>query len=291
MFWILIGITILGFAIQAVLTSHIVRQIDTLSGSMYRSISLIFIMLPLLLFTDLETISQIGNYQAQLIPAAIAWALATWFSYSAVKKLPMGISASLKTITSVLGALALGWIFFQEHFTVYALISIVIMLIGWVIISNTKTRFDHLDNENLLWWVIYSFIAGFLWSVTVFFLVQVSRELGPYAAGYFWEVQIAIALIVMVLLRKIFFKWKIEKISKAQFGKIAIASSPTLVATWSMAVAGTLWAFATISIMLTFIIVVITMLSALFFKEKLSKFQYLGIIVICIWALWVRMFA
>jgi len=59
MFWILIGITILGFAIQAVLTSHIVRQIDTLSGSMYRSIALIFIMLPLLLFTDIESISQI----------------------------------------------------------------------------------------------------------------------------------------------------------------------------------------------------------------------------------------
>ena len=130
MFWILISITIFGFAIQAVLTSHIVRQIDTLSGSMYRSITLIFTMLPLLFFTDLETISQIGNYQSQLIPAAIAGALATWFSYSAVKKLPMGISASLKTITSVLGALALGWIFFQEYFSTYALLSIVIMLVG-----------------------------------------------------------------------------------------------------------------------------------------------------------------
>ena len=73
----------------------------------------------------------------------------TWFRYSGVKKLPMGIAASLSTMTSVLGALALGWIFFQEHFTLFALVSIVIMLIGGVIISNTKTRFDHLDNDNL----------------------------------------------------------------------------------------------------------------------------------------------
>ncbi len=291
MFWILIGITILGFAIQAVLTSHIVRQMDTLSGSMYRSISLIFVMLPLLFLSDLETISQIGSYQKKLIPAAIAGALATWFSYSAVKKLPMGISASLKTITSVLGALMLGWIFFQEYFTLYAIVSIIIMLIGWVIISNTKTRFEHLDNDNLLLWILYSFIAGFLWAVTVFFLVQVSRDLGPYVAGYFWEVEIAIALILMVLLRKIFFNWKIEKISKKQFRNIAIAAAPTLPATWAMAVAGTMWPFATISVMLTFIIVVITILGTIFFKEKLDKLQYIGIIVICIWALGVRMFS
>ena len=290
MFWILIGITILGFAIQAVLTSHIVRQIDTLSGSMYRSITLIFVMLPLLLLADIETISRVGQYQSQLIPAAIAGALATWFSYSAVKKLPMGISASLKTITSVIGSLILGWIFFQEYFTPIAIVSIVIMLIGWVIIWNSKTKFDHLDNEKLITGIIYSFIAGLLGSITVFFLVSVSRELWPYVAGYFWEVEIAIALIVMVLLRKVFANGKIEKISKKQFRNIAIAASPTLPATWAMAVAGTLWDFAIISVMLTLIIVVITIISAIFFKEKLGKMQYIGIAVIFIWVLWVRIF-
>lgn len=44
----------------------------------------------------------------------------------------------------------------------------------------------------------------------------------------------------MVLIRKAFFNGKIERISKAQFGKIAFAASPTLVATGSMAVAGTM---------------------------------------------------
>ena len=290
MFWILIGITILGFAIQAVLTSHIVRQIDTLSGSMYRSIALIFIMLPLLLFTDIESISQIWQYQSQLIPAALAWAFATWFSYSAVKKLPMGISASLKTITSVIGSLVLGWIFFQEYFTWIAIASIIIMLIWGIIISNSNTKFDHLDNDNLIKGILYSFIAWLLGSITVFFMINVSRELDPYVAGYFWEAQIAIALIIMVFVRKAFFNGKIEKISKKQFRNIAIASSLTLPATWAMAVAGTMWDFAIISVMLTLIIVVITIIWALFFKEKLNKPQYIGIAVIFIWVLWVRIF-
>lgn len=290
MFWILIGITIFGFAIQSVFMSHLVRQIDTLSGSMYRSISLIFLMLPLLLLADMDMIWEVWKYQSQLIPAAISWALSTWFWYSAVKKLPMGISASLKSITTIVGSLILGWIFFAEYFTWIAIVSIIIMLIWGIIISNSNTKFDHLDNENLVKGIFYSFIAGLLGSVTVFFMISVSRELWPYITGYFWEVEIAIALIIMVLMRKVFFNGKIEKISKKQFRNIAIAASPTLPATWAMAVAGTLWDFAIISVMLTLIIVVITIIGALFFKEKLNRLQYIGIAVIFIWVLWVRIF-
>ena len=143
----------------------------------------------------------------------------------------MGISASLKTITNVIGALILGWVFFGEYFSWIAIASIIIMLVGGVIISNSNTKFDHLDNENLVKGILYSFMAGLLGAITVFFMVSVSRELGPYATAYFWEVEIAIALIIMILIRKIFFNGKIERISKAQFRNIAIAASPTLLAT------------------------------------------------------------
>jgi drug/metabolite transporter (DMT)-like permease len=256
----------------------------------YRSLSLAISMLPLLFFSSIENISNIYKYQLELSLASFSAAFWVWFLYISYKFLPIWIVTSIRSLSTVISAIIAWYLLFDEKLTIITILFVIITIIWGLIISLSKVNFEHLDNKWFFRWIILAIFGWMLSATALTFMVKVSRELDPFVSWYFWELEIWIACLIILLFRKYFLKWKIEKISKKDFSKILLASSPTLIWTWSFALASLYWPIWIISAFWVFWIAISTIFWIYLFKEKLKLVQYLWIFIIIFWLLWIKLF-
>ena len=84
-------------------------------------------------------------------------------------------------------------------------------------------------------------INGLVGASTFALLTYASRESSPLLTAYFWELTIAIVLIISALFRIMIGKGKsLQKIPINEFLKIGLAASPTLIAIVSVSYAVTM---------------------------------------------------
>jgi len=282
MFIFLVIISALGFALQYAFITKFVRSWDALSMSAYRSLSLWLSLLPLLLFTTQANILAVLDYQVELISAAIAAWFSVWLYFYSMKSLPLGVSYSIRYLTSVLASLVISWFLFYESISLTTFGFISLGLAWGIYLSIFKVNFTHLESKWFYTAICWAIISGFMLSLGLMLMSKVARELDPFVAWYFWELEAAIVFVIMLLLRWIFTWQKVEKISGKDFGKILLACSPTIVGTWGFALAvlyGPAWVASALSVVG---VIFTTIIATLFFKEHLKLYQYIAILVIII---------
>lgn len=288
-FWVFAILSTFSFSLQWALTAKYARDGDSLSVWTYRGLSLIIIMLPLLLFTDIESIFQVVNYKQYLVPAWFLAAISVWMRYGSNRFLPVGLSNVFVSISSILTALVFWFLVFQESLSIYVVLLIWLTTCWWIIVSLTKVKFEHLDNEYFFKWIALALISWILWTSSVMLMIKVSRELNPFVAWYFWEVSIWLASLFILIIRNRLSENSFEKVSMSRFVKIFFASSPTLIGTWSLALAGIYGPVGIVSAVSVLWIVFSTILGIALFQEKLKPLQYFGILIIMIGILWIKL--
>lgn len=289
--WLLVFalISTFSFSLQWALTSKYARLGDPLIVGTYRWLSLIIIMLPLLLFANIEDILRIWEFQLYLIPAGFCAAFSVWMRYIASQSLPVGISNMFVSLSSIITSVIIGFIFFDEFLSPTILFLIAIIVSGGIVISIGKVNFTHLKNEHFFLWMLFA-LASWIWgTISVMFMIQVSRELSPFVSGYFWEVYIGIAGLIILLLKNLITREKFQVISLPDFRNVFLASTPTLVWTWCLALASLHWPVGLISTVSVVGIIFSTILWVLLFWEKLKTIQYIGMIVIIVGILWIKL--
>jgi len=288
-FWIFAVLSTFSFSLQWALTAKYAREWDPLSVGTYRGLSLIVIMFPLLFLSNIESIRQVTGFLQYLIPAGFLAAISVWMRYSSNKFLPVGLSNIFVSIFSIVTALLFGLLLFNESLSFFVTLCILITTFWGILVSLVKVNFSHLDNEYFTRGIILSSLSGILWTSSVMLMIKVSRELNPYVAWYFWEVSIWIASLFILLIRRKLFNWTIETIWFTRFIKIFFASSPTLVGTWSLALAGIYWPVWVVSAISVLWIVFSTILGIILFWEKLKSLQYIWICIIILGLLWIKL--
>jgi len=288
-FWIFAIMSTFSFALQWALTSKYARLGDPLTVWTYRWLSLIIIMLPLLLFANMGDILRIWEFQIYLIPAWFLAAFWVWMRYIGNQSLPVGISNMFVSLSSIITSVSIGFLFFREFLSLYVLLLIGIITIGGIIVSVGKVDFEHLRNEHFFKGIWFSLASGLCGTTSVMLMIQVSRELSPFVSGYFWEVYIGIAGLIILLLKNGIYHEKFQIISVHDFKNIFLASSPTLVWTGCLSLASLYGPVGVISAVSVLWIVFSTFLGIILFHERLKAIQYIGMGIIMLGILWIKL--
>ncbi len=280
MFFLLIFIATIAYALQGTLLVHHARKIDGLDLAVWRSLSLIITMAPLLFFVEKSDFALISNFWGSIAVIGISGALSSAIFFWSLKFLPVGTSIAFGSSASTLFILAFGFLLFGEKISSLQGIFIAVILLTSVALGFQKHQLAHLDKRTGLG-ILIRLVSAFFMAITITGMAKISRELDPFLAGYAWEASIGIFALILVLLRDKFSRWKFQKISGNYFGKILLISSPTLIGTGCFAYAMTLGPVGIASSISTPGNVFLSMVLAhLLYAEKLRLLQWITIAIL-----------
>jgi len=239
MFFLLALISMLGYSLQGTLLARYARKMDGLSLAVWRNLSLIVSMLPLLFFVSKSEWALLPNFWGEFLLAGISGALSLMLVFASLKFLPVGISEAFRRGGVVISLLLLGLVFFHEKINFLQGIFVAVILGSGFYLSLQKHHLANLDQRTMRG-IFFGIVSAILAAISIFLMSKAARELNPFISGYIWEITIGLCALIIVLLRDWCSKFKFQKISLGEFGRIALVSSPTLIGTGGSALAVTM---------------------------------------------------
>jgi len=252
------------------------------SVTMYRGLSLGLSFLPVLLyFTDWESFMLTLDYWPWLLLAAVITMGANVLSYFNLRRFPLGIMTSFFQSAKVMVGVLFGYWFFQEVITLPQIIGILIVLSGTIWLGLQRNKIC--EKCKLSPWIFVGTVTlqTVLLMGAAFMITRIARETGdPWSAGYLWEVGIGIFALIYGITRKQLSKAPIFVLSLKDFWKICLYASPTVLGTGAFFWASTLGPMGILSTVVMLEVVFSAFLGLYLYREKLSRKQIGGIILI-----------
>jgi drug/metabolite transporter (DMT)-like permease len=273
LFFLFTAISVLSYGIQLPLLSKYARDIDSLSTTIYRNVSLIFTMAPVLFFVPKEEFSKLPDYFLFLLLTSGSGALAFVLNMAASTYLPISISSSLRRVSQIITAVVLGMIFFNEYLQINQLILITLMTIGAILLTYSKPNTSHLEKQNVFLGVLLGVISGAIFSISFLSFAHLSRNLNPLLASYALEAGVGIFAVFFGIIRFIKFKKPVPILSKNELLKITLISATTISGTIFYGLALNHGPCALIASLMTLTGVIALIMGYFLFKEKLTKKQ------------------
>lgn len=253
-----------------------------MSVGIYRNLSLGISFLPVTyyLVPREDWSSLLGVWHWILISAAIA-VIVVWCEFEGLKRVPVGIFATLSTGIRIALFMVWGVLFFGEYLSVKQLIGITVLVLGmgWLGFNMKKKIFNHLLPSPWYVQVALLLTTSVFMSIAFVFLVKASRAANPLLVGHVWEFMIGVCSLMAIMIRGSFGYGKLEGIPLKTFGKILLAASPTIVGTGCYALASTQGPLAILGAIGTIGIGIQALVAVFYFHEKLNSSQWLGIAV------------
>ena len=231
-------------------------------------------MLPILFLASRADIFAIFQHLPTLLFATTSGLFAFLCILKAGNYMPVATSNSIRQAVLAVGALILGWVYLNEYLSYAQLIVLSGIVLTAIGLSLSRSVHPHLDSTLLSRGIALSVIAGIGHSITFFFFNQLSHEVNPFVASYFWEVVIGfLALFYMLALKAVGHFSANAVLSGKDATSLALMSLLTIVGTvsYSMAVQHGPYALAT-ALMPCGILFTLA-LGWYLFKEKLKPIQ------------------
>ncbi len=281
MFYLLVGISVLGYSLQGTLIVYYSRRIDALSLAVYRNVSLIFVMLPLLFFSSPGDFSAILSQLHWVAMAGLSGTIGLALMFRSYIHLPVGISSGMRQSAGVLSSLLLAYFAFSEEFRGIQLIMISVLLLGSFILGKAKNPMPHLTLSAIRG-LIFTVASGAFIAFSTFIMSKLARETGPAIAGYLLEASIGVFSLTLLLTRRKLLNEKSEPVPITTFFKVALVSSPTLLGTGAAAWAVTIGSFGLLRAYSVSGLLLTVIFSHMLYKEHLSREQWLGIVILIV---------
>ncbi len=273
LFFLFTAISVFSYGIQLPLLSKYARDIDSLSTTIYRNVSLIFTMAPVLFFVPKEAFLKLPEHFILLLLASGSGALAFILNMAANTYLPISIGSSLRRVSQIIVSISLGIIFFGEHLPTKQTILIGLMTLGAILLANSKPDVSHLKKQNTLLGTILGIISGILFAASFAFFTYLSRNINPLLASYFLEAGVGIFVITFGIIRFVKSKQTVPVLPKNEFIKIVLISSTTISGTIFYGLALNHGPYALIASLMTITGVIALVMGYFLFKEKLTTKQ------------------
>ncbi|MEK9160683.1 MAG: DMT family transporter [Patescibacteria group bacterium] len=280
-FYIFVAVSILSYGIQSPLNVLFSRRLGALRFTVYRNLSLAITMLPVLFFASWEEVYAITGMLPVLLIASLTGAFGFLCLQTAARYLPVGITQAIRQAVYVSAAVVLGAIFFGEYLSAMQLLALGGILIASAFIMASRSNHAHLDNAQHGRGVTLSVVAGISVAFSFYFFSQLSRELNPLVAGYFWEATIGVLTFGYLLFEKyrgvytdrITLPWK-------EIGMISLISLTTISGTLGYAFAVNHGPFALASGLVTSTVLISAIAGWILFKERLTLWQIFLILTV-----------
>lgn len=275
MFFTFALISMLGYSVHNILIAKFARQMDGLSLSIYRNISLAVVMLPVLLFVSPNEFQALPKVLPYLLYSGITGTISIIFQYESYKYLPVGIVSALIKIRVVL-VMLWAYLFLGETIPLPALVMVGIILSASLFLGSQKHHMPHLDKRTEKG-ILFTILNGFFVSLAIFFMSAASRQTNPLMAGYLWEAFIGIFALIAGILRMLIIKTKISKISIKNLKKIAAISTLAAIGTGTFALAVQYGPIGIVSAIAAAGTIFVSASSFFYHHEKLNYKQWIGI--------------
>lgn len=276
MFYFVATLSMLAFAIQNTLLVHYARRMDGLSLAFYRNGSFAITLLPLLYFGDTGSIDAVIAEWKVLLVSAVSGALALWCVFNAYDYLSVGVARSYNRAVTTITLAATSWIVFGEVLSVAALFLLGMIVAAILWLGSLKNEHAHLD-AGFVKGVSLIVTASLCISVTKFALAFLSRNLDPLVSAYFWEVSIAVAILILILVRRMFTGQPIAHVGGRTIFMVALCSAPTLIGTGGFALALSMGPVSITEAIGTGSLVVSALMAHFLYGEALHRKQWLCI--------------
>lgn len=292
MFWILALLVPVGYATQTALLLRYGRAHDPVSMGMYRGLSLGLSFLPVLFFVvGPEDIRQTLQFWPQIALASVLVGITVVLSFYVMKYLPLGILTAWMTSLKVTLMSLFGMYFFQEILSPFQVIFIGVTILGIVFLSLQKHHADHLRYKcpKRLFGLV--FFQALTLAIGVMLIADVARQASSWVAGYLWEVGIGLTAMFCAFGRQLSGGAGIEKIPVAQFWRILLYSSPTVLGTGAFFLASTMGPIGILTAVATLEMVIGTLLAWWWYHERLNQRQWAAIAVVFLGILGLKLFS
>ncbi|MCF7905898.1 DMT family transporter [Candidatus Gracilibacteria bacterium] len=281
MFFLLSILSMLGYSLQGTLLAHHARKVDGLSLAVWRNLSLIITMLPILLFVHKSDWAHTMDFWKEFVIAGICGALSLMCVFASLKSLPAGISETFRRGGSVIALFLLGLFFFQERVSFAQAVFVAVILISGFVLAFQKNSFIHLDTHATKG-IFMGLLGAILAAISIFLMSKIARELNPFISAYIWESVIGVCALILALLRDKFSRFKLQKVSWREFWRIGLVSSPTLVGSGASALAVTLGPIGILHTIGASGIFTTLILSRFLYGEKIRIAQWIIIMIMAL---------
>lgn len=281
MFYLLLIMALVSYSLQGNLLIKHARKLDGFQVSMYRGLSLLIIMLPLLAFAPQESYRQILtlSHIGWLFSAGILGYIANATSMQTSKYLPIGILNAINESGKTLLYIGIGILIFKEHLSWLQIIIISILILCATLLA-TRRSHVHSITPNIPKGLFLLFISMTSGVGTISIMGWLAKSINPFTVGYFWEAFIGIAGVSIILITKSIQKKPFPSISWKQFKHIFWATSPTLIGTGCFTSALAIGPLSIGGAIMTGGVFVSTILAWIMYHEKLGKTQWTLILII-----------
>ena len=278
-----------GSALQSVLTAHFVRKLKPLISATIRSLSLIFIMSPLLFFVGdggFSAFQETEFWKLILLSGGVV-TISQLLFFQALRLIPIGVVSIFFRGFLIIFSILFGIFFFDEKITGSVFLGIFFILIGVIFaidFRNFKPKKNSTTNYPL--GILIMIIESILLAFGIAMLKKLSLNYDPFLIGWLWESLIGVFTGIIFL--GYFFRGKItEEIKWQDIRNVALSASPTLVGTGILMY--TLQQGASIGIINSINasgIIMTSILAFLLYGEKLNKWQWLGAFITTSGIIW-----
>lgn len=264
----------IGYAIQNVLVAPLYRDIDPLSITGYRGLTLGISMLPVLAFADLSQLRLLLFEPWGLVAAMFLAALGNWCGAKMYAFFPIGVASAVAQAMLVSIVTLIGVFWFREYPTPEVIFCIAVILSASFALAINKTRNSTTFNANWKLGFVYALAFGIFTGSAFVLMVSASRKFGPYLAAYFWELGIGVFGIILALFRERIFKVPFVRINKQLLKSVFLRASPTLIGTGCYSLASNYMPVALLSGIVSSQFVIACILAGKLFGEKLTLRQW-----------------
>lgn len=283
------------YALQQVLLVSFARKIDPLTVSVYRNLSFLFTMSPILFLgwkTSSLPLFSPFSYWYFLLPACFTGALFFWSFLQVQRSIPVGFAAAFNQLNPIV-LLFLSFVFLHQKISLISFLFICIIVLGTIFLSLQKVQLSHLEtpNKKTFFLILLCILCG---SSTFFFMSIVANATNPFLTGYFWEGGIGFFFLLFALLRLWFFSKRRKKysliLSPKKIFAITFAASPTVLASALLPFAMTLGSIGVAHAINGASSLLFSLILAFFvFHEKLQYKSIFFIVIILIGAVGLRL--
>jgi drug/metabolite transporter (DMT)-like permease len=277
MFWFYSILSMIGFALNFVFITKLVRELPTFQSIAYRGFGLAVTMFPFFFFLGNRDLSEAASYLPPILLGSLFTTASLFFFFEGIKLIPLGIGTAIRQSFVVVLLGVLGVLFLGNELQFSHWILIFMIVIGNIAFRVNKEDLEKSDLIHNKRGIVLCLFSGLFGGFGFFFVGKLAQDFGPYVSGYFWELGIGItALIISVIKKeqkKAAFSWK-------KYIQLLFASSPTILCTFGFTIAVTLGPIGIAGAIQSGAIIIIALLSAVIYKEKLSTKQWLSILFI-----------
>jgi len=286
LFYGILALTLVGSTINSTFFAWVSRNKSILGVSLYRSICISILLLPLLYFADFSKVT------SQFLLASVAlWligAAGVFFQLRANKYLPMWVVWALMNLNNI-GILVFSYYVFGESLSIvwYIWAAILLFSLGWLWLiksDNTQQKYNYTKGLFYIALRIFTLIFWVSW------FIYYSRAVDPYFAIYLSEFSVLLWFIPFVIYHLYNSQEEVFKIFKwnEAIKFFTMCAFPAFFSFW-LFYTSTIGNPSIVTLTLSTASVFIALVWWLFYKDKLIIAQWSMIVLSVVWLVMINL--